>query len=111
MSDLLKKFQSSQKEFTAKETESHSFTITNIKSTKNVDRVMVIVKELDEAFFCFRNVFTKGVPVEIPTQGLSATFTLAENKEYVNVTNIDYRLEDIGAFSLVATQKLAVKLN
>lgn len=111
MSDLLKKFQSSQKEFTAKDSETHSFTITDIRSTKKADRVMVKVKEIEQSLFCFRNVFTKGVPVEIPTNGLTCTFTFTQNGEYVNVTNVDYRLEDIGAFSLVATQKLAVKLN
>lgn len=110
MSTLLEKFQKSQKEYTAKESESHTFTVTDIRSTKNADRVMVKVKEMDNALFCFRNTFTKGVPVEIPSNGLTCTITFTENGEYINVTNVDYRLEDIGKYGFVATQNLAVAL-
>lgn len=111
MSDLLKKLQDKQSEYKEKNVETHTFTITAIKSIKDPRKVMVKVKELGTSFFCFREAFgAKGVPAEVPTSGLTSTFTFTESGEYVNLTDVDYRLDDLDKYSFLATTKQGINL-
>ena len=111
MSDLLKKLQEKQSDYTAKNTETHTFTITSLASIKDPRKVMVKVKEIDTSFFCFREAFgAKGVPVEIRSTGLTAQLTFTENGEYVNLTEVDYRLGDLDKYAFLATSKQGINI-
>ena len=107
MSDLLKKYAENTKTYAKRPQETVDVVITSIRGTKDDRRVMLDTSK--GQFFAFKNSFPNEV-VPVFSGTLKATITLEENKEFINVVDIQYNAEDLGKYNLVATHGNAVVL-
>lgn len=113
MSELLKKLQASTKvSANVGKSEDVAVIIMSINSITDERRARLTTDK--GTFFIFKNQFAQG-KLPYVGKGLKATLTLTEikgqdGKEFINVTAINYNVDDLSAKQLVASMGNAVVL-